>query len=160
MPLCPPGGGGVSLLLPHTARPPAAASTAVPQAIQRLEAINPLPNLFMRTVIGALTVTPKLTDMAMELLKRLITKQVSSPGTSTSTAILFGNPWHGSHHCLKWLLWWLHLVAVLVWLYWCGCIDAACCIHLLHTMGALPLAHAMAGTFLHTSATHVLYLFV
>eukprot|EP00775_Hariotina_reticulata_P002918 gene2918-3205_t len=48
----------------------------VVQAIQRLEAISPLPNLFMRTVIGALTVTPKLTDMVMELLKRLITKQL------------------------------------------------------------------------------------
>ncbi|KAF8072491.1 hypothetical protein HT031_000150 [Scenedesmus sp. PABB004] len=48
----------------------------VVQAIRRLEALTPLPQLFMRTVITALQISPKLTDTVMELLKRLITKQV------------------------------------------------------------------------------------
>jgi hypothetical protein len=46
------------------------------QAIRRLETLSPLPQLFMRTVISALQISPKLTDTVMELLKRLITKQV------------------------------------------------------------------------------------
>lgn len=50
-----------------------------PQAIQRLETFSPLPVLFMRTVITALTITPRLTDTVLELLKRLITKQVRVP---------------------------------------------------------------------------------
>jgi hypothetical protein len=50
------------------------------QAIRRLETLSPLPQLFMRTVISALQISPKLTDTVMELLKRLITKQVGRLG--------------------------------------------------------------------------------
>ncbi|KAF6263116.1 Symplekin tight junction protein C terminal-domain-containing protein [Scenedesmus sp. NREL 46B-D3] len=48
----------------------------VVQAIRRLETLSLLPQLFMRTVISALQISPKLTDNVMELLKRLITKQI------------------------------------------------------------------------------------
>lgn len=44
--------------------------------IQQLVDINPIPVLFMRTVLQALTFYPKMVGFVMNILQRLITKQV------------------------------------------------------------------------------------
>ncbi|KXJ19127.1 symplekin [Exaiptasia diaphana] len=44
--------------------------------LQQLMEINPLPTLFMRTVIQSLSICPRLIGFVMSLLSKLITKQV------------------------------------------------------------------------------------
>eukprot|EP01137_Pigoraptor_chileana_P016745 Opistho-2@6109 len=44
--------------------------------LQQLVDVNPLPFLFMRTVMRALDICPKLAGFVMSILSRLITKQV------------------------------------------------------------------------------------
>ena len=44
--------------------------------IQQLVDINPIPVLFMRTVLQALTLYPRMVSFVMNTLQRLITKQV------------------------------------------------------------------------------------
>ena len=46
-------------------------------AIQTLSEINPIPTLFMRTVIQALSLHPKLINFVLNILQKLISKQVS-----------------------------------------------------------------------------------
>jgi symplekin len=45
--------------------------------IQQLVDINPIPVLFMRTILQALSFVPKMVGFVMNILQRLITKQVS-----------------------------------------------------------------------------------
>lgn len=44
--------------------------------IQQLVDVNPIPVLFMRTVLQALSFYPKMVGFVMNILQRLITKQV------------------------------------------------------------------------------------
>ena len=44
--------------------------------IQQLVEINPIPVLFMRTVLQALSFYPKMVGFVMSILQRLINKQV------------------------------------------------------------------------------------
>lgn len=50
--------------------------------IQQLVDVNPIPVLFMRTVLQALSFYPKMVGFVMNILQRLITKQV---GLETKT---------------------------------------------------------------------------
>ena len=46
--------------------------------LQQLMEINPLPTLLMRTVIQSLTLYPRLIGFVMNILQRLILKQVKT----------------------------------------------------------------------------------
>jgi hypothetical protein len=49
------------------------------QAITQMEAQHPLPTMFMRTVIVALGEAPKLKNFIVDVLNRLVGKNVSVP---------------------------------------------------------------------------------
>lgn len=55
--------------------------------MQQLMEQSPLPMLLMRTVIQSLTMYPRLGGFVMNILSRLIMKQVTRPGPSRPPAV-------------------------------------------------------------------------
>lgn len=67
--------------------------------MQHLMEQSPLPMLLMRTVIQALTMYPRLGGFVMNILSRLIMKQVTPPMPTIQEWAQGGVPDQDSHRC-------------------------------------------------------------
>jgi len=85
--------------LSSTSLPPSLLPS-LPQAISRMESLNPTPRLFMRSVnIMATNAAAPLIKWVLELLQRLITKQVGGGGGGGGGVVWWGWCWvHGCMH--------------------------------------------------------------